>query len=66
MQLTFCWFWLHIISFYAKNGKKYTFFIQKLHDHILIMTYLVTIATDCSQTLRKGVLRINEQLLEMA
>ena len=43
------------------------FFIQKWLDLMLLMTsYLVTIATDCRQTLPKCVSRITEQLLKTA
>ena len=61
LLVAFCKF-LH-----RKKGKKIRFFIHKLRDNMLLMTsYLVTIATDCRQTLPKCVSRINEQLLKTA
>ena len=46
---------------------KNTHFYSQLHDRMLLMTsYLVTIASDCHQTLPKCGPRINKQLLKTA
>ena len=51
------------VFIHGKTVKK-IIFIQKWLDLILLMTsYLISIATDCRQTLEKRVSRTNEQLL---
>ena len=47
--------------------KKILIFIQKWLEHMLLMTlYVITIATDCHQTLPQSISRENEQLLKMS
>ena len=61
---------LLLVVFYMfchRKTVKNTHFYSKWLDLMLLMTsYLVTIATDCRQTLVKCFSRINEQLLETA
>ena len=52
---------------WKKKGEKYSFLIETLRDHVLLMTScLVTIAADCRQALPKCVSRTKKELLKTA